>query len=140
VRNRTDGEAEYGYIAIELVRALLRDVFEIRYRAAMEQWLERGPVKNQCYLHYIIYSSSNIASTVAYLVAGLGIGAAVSVLLAPQAGAETRRWIANKCLDGVDTANKSVRHTRRQVKDVMDQGQEIINEVVESAREAIGKS
>ena len=78
--------------------------------------------------------------TFACLVAGLGIGAAMSLLLAPQSGAETRRWIANKCLDGVDTANQSVRHTRRQVKDIMDQGQKKIHDVVEAGREAVGKS
>jgi gas vesicle protein len=78
--------------------------------------------------------------TFAYLVAGLGIGAAMSMLLAPKSGAETRQWTANRCLDCIDTANKSVRHTRRQVKDAMDQGQEKISEVVKAGREAIGKS
>jgi gas vesicle protein len=97
-------------------------------------------VKNQRDVQDATFSSSKSGSTFAYLVAGLGIGAAMSVLLAPKSGAETRQWIANKCLDGVDTANKSVRHTRRQVKDVMDQGQEKISEAVEAAREAVGKS
>jgi gas vesicle protein len=97
-------------------------------------------MKNQCDVQDAILSSSNSGSTFAYLVAGLGIGAAMSLLLAPKCGAETRQWIANKCLDGIDTANKSVRHTRRQMKDMMDQGQEKINDVVESVREAIGKS
>jgi gas vesicle protein len=96
-----------------------------------------GLVKNQCDIQDTTTTSSNSGSTIAYLIAGLGIGAAVSMLLAPKSGAETRHWIANKCLDGVDTANKSIRHTRRQVKDVMDQGQEKISEVVEEAREAI---
>jgi hypothetical protein len=41
-------------------------------------------------------------------------------------------------LDGVDKANKSVRQSRRQVKDVMDLGQEKISEVIEAAPEAIG--
>jgi gas vesicle protein len=99
-----------------------------------------GLVKNQSDVQDATLSSSNSSSTVAYLVAGLGIGAAMSILLAPKSGAETRRWIANKCLNGVDTANKSVRHTRRQVKDMMDQGQEKISEVVKAGREAIGKS
>lgn len=85
-------------------------------------------------------SRSKSGSTIAYLLAGLGIGAVVSIFLAPKSGAETRQWIANQCLDGIDTANKAVRHTRRQVKDVMDQGQEKISEVVEATREAIGKS
>jgi gas vesicle protein len=99
-----------------------------------------GLVKNQSDVQDATLSSSNSSSTVAYLVAGLGIGAAMSILLAPKSGAETRRWIANKCLNGIDTANKSVRHTRRQVKDMMDQGQEKISEVVKAGREAIGKS
>jgi len=43
-------------------------------------------------------------------------------------------------LDGLKTAKKSVRHTRRQVKDAMDEGQEKISEAVKTARESIGKS
>ena len=99
-----------------------------------------GFVKNQSDVQDVTLSSSKSGSTFAYLVAGLGIGAAMSVLLAPKSGAETRQWIANKCLDGLDTANKSVRHTRRQVKVAMDQGQEKISEVVEAGRDAFGKS
>jgi gas vesicle protein len=99
-----------------------------------------GLVKNQSDVQDATLSTSNSGSTFAYLVAGLGIGAAMSMLLAPKSGAETRQWIANKCLDGVDTANKSVRHTRSQMKDVMDQGQGKISKVVDAAREAIGKS
>jgi gas vesicle protein len=95
-------------------------------------------VKNQCDVQDAKIPNSNRGSTFACLLAGLGIGAAVSILLAPKSGTDTREWIANKCLDGVDKANKSVRHTRRQVKDVMDLGQEKISEVVEAAREAIG--
>lgn len=85
-------------------------------------------------------SRRNSGSTLAYLLAGLGIGAAMSIFLAPKSGAETRQWIANKCLDGIDTANKSVRHTRRQMKEMMDQGQEKISEAVKAGREAVGKS
>src|ERR1017187_8530180 len=97
-------------------------------------------MKNQCDVQDSSISSSDGSSTIAYLIAGLGIGAVVSILLAPKSGAETRQWIANKCLDGVEAANKNVRHTRRQVKDMMDQGQEKITEAVEAGREAIGKS
>ena len=96
-------------------------------------------MKNQSDVQDATISTSNSGSIFAYLVAGLGIGAAMSILLAPKSGAETRLWIANKCLDGVDTANKSVRRSRRQVKDMMDQGQEKISEAIEASREAIGK-
>ena len=97
-------------------------------------------MKNQSDVQDATLSTSNSGSTFAYLVAGLGIGATLSIFLAPRSGAETRQWIANKCLDGIDTANKSVRHTRHQVKVVMDQGQEKISDAVGAAREAIGKS
>jgi gas vesicle protein len=97
-------------------------------------------VKNQCDARDAQLSRGNTGSILAYLIAGLGIGAAVSILLAPKSGAETRQWIANQCLDGIDTANKVVRRTRSQMKDVMDQGQEKISEVVEATRESIGKS
>jgi gas vesicle protein len=97
-------------------------------------------VKDQRNVQDTTLSSSNSPSTAVYLMAGLGIGAAISMLLVPKSGAETRQWIANKCLDGVSTANKSVRQIRRQVKDVMDQGQEKISEAVQAGREAVGKS
>lgn len=84
--------------------------------------------------------SGNRASTFAYLLAGLGIGAALSIVLAPRSGAETRQWIANKCLNGMDTANEKVRQTRLRVKDVVDQGQQKISEAVVAGRDAIGKS
>jgi len=97
-------------------------------------------VKNQTYVQESTPTNGSGGLTIACLLAGLGIGAAMSLLLAPKSGAETRRWIANKCLDGVDSANRSVRHTRRQVKDLMDQGQKKINDVVEAGRGAVGKA
>lgn len=97
-------------------------------------------MKNQGDVKDATIPSSKGGSAVAYLVAGLGVGAALSIFLAPRSGAETRHWIAHKCLDGLDTANKSVRHTRRQVRDIMDQGQGKISEVVKAGRKAIDKS
>ena len=70
-----------------------------------------GLVKNQCDVQDATLSNSNNGSTFAYLVAGLGIGAAICILLAPKSGAER-----------------------------INQGQEKISEVVEAGREAIGKS
>ena len=81
-----------------------------------------------------------MGKTFGYLVAGLGIGAALSIFLAPRSGAETRQWLANKCLNGIDTANEKVRRTRGQVKDIMDQGQQKISEAVVAGREVVGKS
>lgn len=78
-------------------------------------------------------------STLAYLAAGLGIGAALSIFLAPKSGEETRNWIAGKCLNAVDTANEKVRNSRMHVKEIMDRGQLQVSEAVAAGREAIGK-
>jgi len=76
----------------------------------------------------------------AFLVAGLGIGAAFSVFLAPKSGAETRHWIATKCLDGVDAANVKVRQARLRCSTLADQAQQKLNEAVIGRREAVGKT
>ena len=77
-------------------------------------------------------------SAVGCLVAGLGIGAALSVFLAPRSGAETRKWIATKCLDQVDAANAKVRQTRLRVHEIVDEGQRKVDEAVMAGREAFG--
>jgi gas vesicle protein len=97
-------------------------------------------MKNQPDFEETTDSSGNAVSSIVFLVAGLGIGAAMTLLLAPQSGAETRQWIANKCLDGVDTANKKVRRTRAQVRDILDDGQESISEAVSAGRAAVAKA
>jgi gas vesicle protein len=57
-----------------------------------------------------------------YLAAGVGIGAAISIFLAPQSGEDTRKWVANKCFDAVEAANEKIRQSHAHVKDVMDRG------------------
>ena len=76
----------------------------------------------------------------AFLVAGLGIGAALSVFLAPKSGAETREWIEAKCLDGVDAANARVRQARVRMHELVDQGQQKVSEAVIARREAAGRT
>jgi gas vesicle protein len=97
-------------------------------------------MKNQSDVQNATTQNSSQLSAFAYLVAGLGVGAALSIFLTPQSGTETRQWIANKCFNGIDTANEKVRQTRLHVKDVLDQGQQEISEAVVAGREAIGKS
>jgi hypothetical protein len=73
-----------------------------------------------------------------FLVAGLEIGAALSVFLAPKSGAETVKWIATKCLDGVEAANVKVRRVRLRMHEVVDKGQQKVSEAVIARREAFG--
>ena len=78
-------------------------------------------------------------SRLTYLVAGLGIGALVGILLAPQSGDETREWFATKCKDGMDS-NAKVKQTRQQVAELIDRGQQQVGEAVDKGREAFGKA
>ena len=78
-------------------------------------------------------------SAFGFLVAGLGIGAMLSVFLAPRSGMETRKWIATKCLDGVEAANVKVQQARLRLHELVDQGQQKVSAAVVARREAIAK-
>ena len=79
-------------------------------------------------------------SRLTYLVAGLGIGALVGLLLAPQSGDETREWFAATCKDGMDSVNAKVNQTRQQVAELIGRGQQQVRETVDQGREAFSKT
>ena len=103
-----------------------------RKEKEMKNQVEDQNAKMQC--------TTSRGAALGFLVAGLGIGAALSVFLAPQSGAETRGWIATKCLNGIDAANVKVRQARLRVHEVVDQGQQKVSEAVIAGREALGKA
>ena len=74
-----------------------------------------------------------------YLAAGIAIGAAVSAFFAPRSGEETRKWIANKCLDGVEAANERVWQSRAQLRLKLDRSQRQISHLVAAGRDAFDK-
>ena len=55
-----------------------------------------------------------------------------------QSGADTRQWIATKCLDGIDAANVKVRQARVRVHELVDQSQQKVTDAVIARREALG--
>ena len=79
-------------------------------------------------------------SRLAYLFVGLGIGALVGVLLAPQSGNETREWFTTKYKDGMDSVNAKVKQTRQQVEGLVDRAQQQVGEAVDKGREAFSKA
>lgn len=75
-----------------------------------------------------------------FMVAGLGIGAALSVLFAPRSGEETRKWIANKCLDAAEIANTRVHDARLRIHEVVDRGQEKVTAEIAARRREFAKT
>jgi gas vesicle protein len=85
----------------------------------------------------------NITTKVTYFVAGLGIGAAIAILFAPQSGEETRKQIAEKAQEGKDYVASKGREVRKQAEDLVDQGKDLVTkqkarlaDVLESGKQA----
>jgi gas vesicle protein len=88
-------------------------------------------------------ANCNVATKVAYFVAGVGIGAAVALLFAPQSGEETRKRIVEKAQEGKDYVASKGREIRKQAEGLADQGRELVNkqkarlaDVLESGKQA----
>jgi gas vesicle protein len=88
-------------------------------------------------------ANCNIATKVSYFVAGMGIGAAIALLFAPQSGEETRKQIVEKAQDGKDYVTAKSREIRKQAEDLVDQGKDLVNkqkarlaDVLESGKQA----
>ncbi|MGD0226667.1 MAG: YtxH domain-containing protein [Terriglobia bacterium] len=88
-------------------------------------------------------ANCNVATKVAYFVAGVGIGAAVALLFAPLSGEETRKRIIEKAQDGKDYVASKGREIRKEAEDLVDQGKELVTkqkarlaDVLESGKQA----
>jgi gas vesicle protein len=88
-------------------------------------------------------ANCNVVTKVTYFVAGMGIGAAIALLFAPQSGEETRKQIVDKAQEGKDYVASKGREIRKQAEDLVDQGKELVNkqksrlaDVLESGKQA----
>lgn len=96
-------------------------------------------MKNQAEVENVKTQCSSGLSTFGFLIAGLGIGAVASVLLAPKSGPDARKWIATKCLDGVEAANTKVHEARMRAHEILDQGQQKVGAAVAARRQVIAE-
>ena len=69
----------------------------------------------------------DVATKVSFFVAGVGIGAAVALLFAPQSGEETRKQIAEKAQDGSDFVVAKSREIRKHAEDLVDSGKDLVS-------------
>jgi|YelNatPaOPRAMG01_1025707.scaffolds.fasta_scaffold25807_4 gas vesicle protein len=64
------------------------------------------------------------------LTAGLGIGAIVGLLYAPQSGRRTRKLISRAAEDGADYVAERTREIRKQAEDAIERGKVLANRLV----------
>ncbi len=74
---------------------------------------------------------------VLWFLAGLGIGAVVGILYAPQSGSETREILMNKAEEGRDFVRKRTREAREQAEQWAERGKEVISSQKEQIRSAV---
>jgi gas vesicle protein len=70
-------------------------------------------------------------SSADYLLAGLAIGAAISVFFAPKSGEGTRKYLSKKLYEGGKHARKKARELRERADDLVERGKEMVNETKE---------
>jgi gas vesicle protein len=74
----------------------------------------------------------------AWLLAGIGIGALVGVLYAPKSGRETREDIARGAREGTEYLSTRTKRAAEHVGALMDKGKEQVGEYVERGRSFVG--
>ena len=81
----------------------------------------------------------NGATNLGFFLAGLGLGAIVALLLAPQSGKDTREYIAGKAEEGRDFVKATAEDLRRQAEEAVDKGKDLVTkqkELLSAALEA----
>jgi gas vesicle protein len=72
-------------------------------------------------------ANCTVSAKLTFFLAGMGIGAAIALLFAPQSGEETRKQIAGKAQEGRDYVAAKGRDFRKQAGDLVDQGKDMVN-------------
>jgi len=89
------------------------------------------------------FMGDNVGSKVSYLLVGMGIGAVLMLLFAPQSGEETRDYLSKKAEEGKEYAQRKARELRERADDLLERSKEVaknqkdsISAAVEAGREA----
>jgi len=71
-----------------------------------------------------------------WFLAGLGVGAVVGILYAPQSGSETREALRARAEEGRDYMKTRAREARSQASDWVDRGRDVVNQQKDQFRAA----
>jgi len=72
-----------------------------------------------------------------YFLGGLGIGAILALLFAPQSGKQTRDMIVQKAEEGKDYVTTKGRDVVRQAGGMVEKGKETLADALESGKKAL---
>ncbi len=84
-------------------------------------------------------SDNNGASKFAFFLAGLGMGAILALLFAPQSGKETREFIGQKAEEGRDHVTARGRELRRTAEEWVEKGRKNADELVERGKDLLSR-
>ena len=74
-------------------------------------------------------SRSSVGTAVTFLLIGLGVGAAVGLLLAPKTGREMRKDLRRSYEDAVDTISEWSDEAKERFEEAVDRGSELTEEL-----------
>ncbi len=74
---------------------------------------------------------------IGWFLAGLGLGAVVGILFAPQSGNEMREVLLSKADEGKEFVRNRAREAREQASDWMDRGKDVLNQQKDQIRSAV---
>jgi gas vesicle protein len=81
--------------------------------------------------------SEKIDSNAGYFIAGLTVGALVSLFFAPKSGEGTRKYLSKKLNKGTKHARRKARELREHADDLVERGKEMVNETKEQIAEGL---
>lgn len=74
-------------------------------------------------------SDSSAGTAIAFLLIGLGVGAAVGLLLAPKTGRQLRKDLRRSYDDAFETVSDWTEEARGRIKDVVDKGADLADDL-----------
>ena len=69
--------------------------------------------------------------------AGLGLGAAIALLLAPQSGEDTREWIGDTVEDEAYRIRRKAKRSLDQMQDALEKGEQTVAKVLKTGKTAL---
>jgi gas vesicle protein len=74
---------------------------------------------------------NDISDRILWMLAGVGLGAGLALLFAPQSGRDTRRYLARVAEDGRDTLAETGHDALEKGKQVIERGKAVVDEALD---------